>query len=173
MKKILITFLSILMFAGCSSIKQPDTVVQPLDYSDEDIKSIEIQKKRYKNSFPKLFRFNGISCKFEHSLEEVFGFIKRDYFAHEKEFRIIINVPDDRKKQLIDNGVYKYRPANGLIIPYLELKFDKMAVKGITISPTVHSDLAQRSMQDFLGDHGYSIAEIPDFIKRSEIPVRF
>lgn len=44
MKKILITFLSILMFAGCSSIKQPNTVVQPLDYSDEDIKSIEIQK---------------------------------------------------------------------------------------------------------------------------------
>ena len=100
-------------------------------------------------------------------------FIKRDCFRQEKEFRIVISVPDELLPKLTDKKVYKFRISNGVLVPYLELKFSKEVVKSLTISPTVKSDLVEQSIQDFIKYSGYNIEDFSKFIKHSEIPVRF
>ena len=47
------------------------------------------------------------------------------------------------------------------------------AVKSITISPTVQSDLVESSIRDFLQYCKYNAPDFSNFIKHSNIPVRF
>lgn len=58
-------------------------------------------------------------------------FIKRDCFNQESEFRIVISVPDELLDKLSEMGVYKFRAGNGILIPYIELKFSENAVKAL------------------------------------------
>ena len=130
-----------------------------------------IEKK--KNRVP-IFFYNGEKCRFEKNPSENYlYFIKRDCFRQEKEFRIVISVPDELLPKLTDKKVYKFRISNGVLVPYLELKFSKEVVKSLTISPTVKSDLVEQSIQDFIKYSGYNIEDFSKFIKHSEIPVRF
>ncbi len=122
-----------------------------------------------------VYRYNGKigRLKKDTSGSHLF-FIKRDCFSSEKELRIIITVPSDKFSSLKEHGIYKYRISNGLLIPYLELKFDPKSIKGITISPTTQSDLAGKSVQDFLRYCDFPTDKgMAEFIKKSKIPVRF
>lgn len=118
----------------------------------EEIQNMIVQEeKEIAKQIPLLFRYNGKECRFDRQFPTYFfAFIKKAYFAHEREFRFVIRVPKRKKQQLIDAKIYKYRQSNGLMIPYLDLQFSKDAVRGITVSPTVQSDLAEKSLVSFL-----------------------
>lgn len=71
-----------------------------------------------------IFFYNGKKCSFEKNPSgEYLYFIKRDCFKQEREFRIVISVPDERLAEMKANGVYKFRISNGILIPFLELNF--------------------------------------------------
>ena len=80
---------------------------------------------------------------------DVLYFMKRPCFYTEEEFRIVIQVPDSALKTLEENEKFKYRISNGMLIPYLELNFDVSNLAGITLSPTINGDLAERSITDY------------------------
>lgn len=121
-----------------------------------------------------IYFYDGEKCSFEkRSSSDYLYFIKRDCFKQEQEFRIVITVPDDHLAALKEKGVYKFRVANGILIPFLELTFSPDVVKSITISPTIQSDLVELSIQDFLKYCEFPIKNYSAFIKHSNVPVRF
>ena len=63
----------------------------------------------------------------------------------------------------------KYKVKNGVLVPYLELKFDKAAIEEITVGPLIEQDLAVKNLREFLEQRGYSDVDI----KVSEIPIRY
>ena len=131
------------------------------------------EKKQKLTNLP-IYFFNGENCKFG---KDVFGnyifFVKRDHFIQEQEFRIVITVPDKLLPKLKENGLYKFRISNGVLVPYLELAFSEDVVKSVTISPTVQSDLVEQSIQDFMNYCNYKVQDFSEFIKHSKVPVRF
>ena len=62
----------------------------------------------------------------------------------------------------------EYFVRKGVLVPYLEVPFNKNAVKSVTMSPIMEHDLAKISLEEFLHKNGYK-AEI----KTSKIPIRF
>lgn len=121
-----------------------------------------------------VYFYNGESCRFDRdNRENHLYFIKRDYFAHEQEFRIAITVPRSLLPRLRETGIYNFRISNGVLIPYIELAFSEDVVKSITISPTIYNDLIELSIQDFMKYCGYDITNFAEIIKHSKIPVRF
>ena len=55
------------------------------------------------------------------------------------------------------------------MIPYLELNFTPSAIQGLTISPTMQSDLAEQSIKDFLKYCDLSFEKTETFIKKSKV----
>ena len=121
-----------------------------------------------------IYFFDGSTCSFDKNpLGNYLCFIKRDCFEPEREFRIVVSVPDDQLQRLKDQGVYKFRISNGVIVPYLELSFSGEVIKSVTISPTIKSDLVELSIQDFATYCNLPVKDYSTFIKKSKIPVRF
>lgn len=88
---------------------------------------------------------------------------KMECFSHEQEVRMIYTASKEKKKDI------KYKVKNGVLVPYLELKFDKAAIQEITVGPLIEQDLAVKNLREFLEQRGY-----PDVdIKVSEIPIRY
>lgn len=133
----------------------------------------ETEKKKKLSDLP-IYFYDGETCSFDkNSSGNYLYFVKRDYFKQEREFRMVITVPDELLPGLKNEGVYKFRIGNGVLIPYIELKFTEEVVKSVTISPTVQSDLVEDSIQDFMHYCGYRIPDFSTFIKHSKVPVRF
>lgn len=131
------------------------------------------EKKQRFSDLP-IYFYNGKKCSFEkNSSGDYLYFIKRDCFRQEREFRIVISVPDERLSQMAKAGIYQFRISNGVLIPYLELNFSENVVKSLTISPTVQSDLVEQSIQDFMNYCECGIHDFSTFIKHSKVPVRF
>lgn len=140
---------------------------------DWEEKIIRSEKKQKLSELP-IYFYNGETCSFEkESSGGYLYFIKRDYFRQEKEFRIVISVPDELLPKLAKDNVYQFRISNGVLVPYLELKFSEDVVKSLTISPTVQSDLVEQSIQDFINYCDYGVQDFSTLIKRSKVPVRF
>lgn len=157
-----------------------------LFYSAAKIYSNEaLELKKWENEINKMsrdkkdidipvYKFDGDECKFKKDTSgNYLCFIKRDCFAPEKELRIVVTVPKSKLKELKDKEIYKYRISNGILIPYLELKFSHNAIKSLTISPTTQIDLAEQSLQDFLKYCEFNVEDYSKFIHKSNIPVRF
>ena len=141
--------------------------------SDLEKKVTDSEKKQKVDSLP-VYVYHGEQCSFEKAeFSDYLFFIKRDCFRQEREFRIVISVPDKLLDKFAEMGVYKFRAGSGILIPYIELKFSENAVKSITISPTVQSDLVESSVRDFLQYCKYNVPDFSNFIKHSNIPVRF
>ena len=135
---------------------------------------INQSEKKQKLSELPIYFYNGEKCSFEKNPSgDYLYFIKRDCFRQEKEFRIVISVPDELLSKLANENVYKFRVSNGVLVPYLELKFSEDVVKSLTISPTVQSDLVEQSIQDYMNYCNYGIQDFSTFIKHSKVPVRF
>lgn len=133
----------------------------------------DTEKKRKLIDLP-IYFYNGEKCNFEKNPPgDYLYFIKQDCFKQEREFRIVITVPDDRLTELKQKSAYKFRAGNGILIPFLELAFSPDVVKSITISPTVQSDLVELSIQDFLKYCDFEVEDYSKFIKHSNVPVRF
>lgn len=137
-------------------------------------KKIETTEKKRKLINLPIYFYNGEKCNFEKNPSgDYLFFIKRDCFKQEREFRIVITVPDDRLAKLKQESAYKFRTGNGILIPFLELTFSPDVVKSITISPTIQSDLVELSIQDFLKYCEFEVKDYSKFIRHSNVPVRF
>ena len=137
-------------------------------------KKVSDSEKAQKPDNLPVYIYHGEQCSFEKAeFSDYLFFIKRDCFRQESEFRIVISVPDGLLDKFTEIGVYKFRDGSGILIPYIELKFSENAVKSITISPTVQSDLVESSIWDFLQYCKYNVPDFSNFIKHSNIPVRF
>lgn len=133
----------------------------------------DTEKKKKLNNLP-IFFYNGQSCSFEKNPSgDYLYFIKRECFKQEREFRIVITIPDERLAAMKEKGVYKFRIGNGILVPFLELSFSAHVVKSITISPTVQSDLVELSIEDFLKYCEFEVKDWVTFIRHSNVPVRF
>lgn len=140
---------------------------------DWEEKISQIEKKQKHNNLP-IYFYNGEKCSFEKNPSgDYLYFIKRDCFRQEKEFRIVISVPDELLPKMAEENVYKFHVSNGVLVPFIELKFSEDVVKSLTISPTVQSDLVELSIQDFMEYCQYDIQDFSEFIKHSKVPVRF
>lgn len=66
-----------------------------------------------------------------------------------------------------------FRISNGMLIPYVEVSFkeNQDVVKGITISPTLKSNLVEKGLKDFVIAQKYKNLE--QNITRSKIPLRY
>lgn len=85
---------------------------------------------------------------------------KHEAFADEQECRIICTSPSP--------DFVLTRTKNGVIVPYLELSYDKDKVKSITCSPTLYQSPVEIGLNALLTANGVSTCEI----KRSVIPFR-
>ena len=144
--------------------------------STEDMKKeIDNLKKKQRQYKLPIYSFCGEEGEFGTNIspDDLLCFIKRNYFSHEKEFRIIITVPDELIPRLKEKGIYKFFARNGILVPYIELGFSENVIKSIMISPTMQSDLVEHSIQEFMEYHKYGIEDFSKFIKHSKIPVRF
>ena len=161
-----------LIVATGMSKKQTSGIDQSM-LSDLEKKVTDSEKKQKVDSLP-VYVYHGEQCSFEKAeFSDYLFFIKRDCFRQEREFRIVISVPDELLDKFAEMGVYKFRAGSGILIPYIELKFSENAVKSITISPTMQSDLVESSIRDFLQYCKYNVSDFSNFIKHSNIPVRF
>lgn len=155
------------------ALNNPSSKVEELSLKELEEKIVESEKKRKLDELP-IYFYNGEKCSFEKDVSgEYLYFIKREYFKQEREFRIVITVPDKHLKELREKGVYKFRIGNGILIPFLELNFSADVVKSITISPTAHSDLVESSIEDFLKYSKFEVKDYSKFIRHSNVPVRF
>lgn len=153
-------------------VKQSSNIDESaLKYWEEKITQSE--KKQKLSELP-IYFYNGEKCSFEKNPSgDYLYFIKRDCFRQEREFRIVISVPDKLLSKMAEEKVYNFRVSNGILVPYIELKFTEDVVKSITISPTVQSDLVELSIQDFVEYCKFDVKDFSEFIKHSKVPVRF
>ena len=93
---------------------------------------------------------------------------KLDYFSHEKEVRLVVQVFEKFK----DNVPVYYRNNVGFVVPYIQLNIDRAAVVEMTLGPSLGNDNQkehQRAVvQDMLTTHGYQAS-----VKCSDIPIRY
>lgn len=105
-------------------------------------------------------------------------FYKHPKFMHEKEYRFVIEISEDRLNRNVfsncfgennRNIKYEFRTRNGLIIPYLKVPMNKDTVSWITISPITEFGIAKTGVRELLGMSGFSGVQI----HQSNIPIRF
>lgn len=124
----------------------------------------------------KVLRYAGSEGTFRTChLPELVFFLKKDYFYAEKEFRIVINVPDDTIDKFIKEHQrkYQYRTNNGMLIPFLELDFDVDSIIGIKSSPTNNGELLEESIVEYCKYCSIDSDCFPEGISHSRIPLRF
>lgn len=105
------------------------------------------------------------------------AFFKNPSFKAEKEYRICIEIDDERLKKDKSHfsGThnrkmkYDYRTSNGLIVPYIAVEFEKEAVSTIHMSPMTEFQIAKESLREVLNDYHYDGVQI----WKSQIPIRF
>ena len=122
------------------------------------------------NKIPFVYTFNGLDCDFIQSSSELLCYIKRNYFSYEKEVRIVISMSSDKLSDLNEKGYIKTKVSKGIIVPYIEVKYNPAAIKSIMISPTLTIDIADLSVKDLLARNSY---EKQIDINHSIIPVRY
>ncbi len=138
---------------------------------DSHIKLIRQQRVDYIN-FGKMMIYQYIESRA--------AFYKHSKFAHEKEFRIVIEISEDcvpkNKEEALDffgldnENMYEgFCVKNGLIVPFMQVEIPKNAIKQITISPIMEYELAEKSINELLICSGIENVEI----LHSEIPIRF
>ena len=93
---------------------------------------------------------------------------KKDYFKHEEEVRIIIDVAKRELQRPI-----RYRESCGYIIPYIELKLEKEDVSYVNFGPLLRQERQMDNqiaiMEEMLKGNGYTLTHV-DY---SRIPIRY
>ena len=97
-------------------------------------------------------------------------FFKKPCFKVEEEYRIAIN------QRIGENGASikakrKFMERNGIFIPYIDLPFNKDAVEGITISPTLDYENTRNGVLSMTAKKYRNVNK--DNIVKSDIPVRY
>lgn len=101
-------------------------------------------------------------------------FFKKSCFSIENEFRVAISAyMDENTNQFVAlKEERKTVNRHGLNIPYVDIHFDKDALVGITLSPTLKPDDERDKILDMTGSNGYT-GVTGNSVFVSEIPVRF
>ena len=122
----------------------------------------------------RVLRYHGEEGDFQydHSLSIMY-FMKRPCFSNEKEFRIVVDLTNEAIRKLKKNKKYGFRQSNGVLLPYIELEFDISCITGITMSPTIKSDLAEKSIRKYCKYCGIDEENLDEKIEMSSIPVRY
>lgn len=93
---------------------------------------------------------------------------KLDYFSHEKEIRLFVNVFKKFKKDI----PVCYRNNAGFVVPYIELNIARSSVSQITLGPNLGSDEQKNHQRaivhEMLESRGYQA-----LVECSKIPVRY
>lgn len=93
---------------------------------------------------------------------------KQECFSYEQEVRIIVNVANKYR----DATFVRYRTNAGYIIPYIELKINKKALKSVTLGPFRGTEsqlsLQKKTLLQMLVSNQYDAD-----IKTSDVPVRY
>lgn len=97
---------------------------------------------------------------------------KHQAFSSEEEFRIVFKFSDKDFKKIENKKLMKFREINGIIVPFLDIGFDKKCVKGIRISPTQQDELVKESLRMVLDNNEYKHI-LNDKITVSDIPLRY
>lgn len=87
-------------------------------------------------------RAERIAACFEEYISIVAGFFKHPSFANEEEFRFVFKCYKDETRYPI-----KSRVLNGIIIPCIDLEFDREICEKITVSPAVNPATAQNGLR--------------------------
>lgn len=110
-------------------------------------------------------------------IESKGAFFKNTAFESENEFRIVIGIADARVHRQKDHYAGEnnkeikdeFTTKNGLIIPFLSVKFDYDAINNITISPITEFEIAKDSIRELLNKKSSNKIEI----NKSNLPIRF
>ena len=104
-------------------------------------------------------------------------FFKDKNFEHEKEYRILIMMSEacvSKDKTSFNNKFNKEIKLNfyermGILVPCLEVPFEKESIKSITIAPIMERTIALSGISEFLKVNEYKNVSV-DF---SKIPIRY
>ncbi len=104
-------------------------------------------------------------------------FYKDESFSDEKEYRIVIQYDVPVAGITLSSFLgannsrieYSYFERNGIIVPCLMVPLATDAVKQITMSPMLESQIASASIHDYLETNGYAGVSV----RQSSIPIRY
>lgn len=97
---------------------------------------------------------------------------KHQAFSSEEEFRIVFKVNDINDEKLKREKLIKFREMNGIMVPFLDIRFDKKCVRGIRISPTQQDELVKEGLRMILDNNEYEHI-LNEKISVSDIPLRY
>lgn len=97
------------------------------------------------------------------------AFFKNDKFSHEKEYRFVISINEDMLSDYNGHAMkFSFRINNGIVVPYIALKFNKSALKHVTLSPNAE-EISRESLIELCNMKGYRNVTVD----ASKIPIRF
>jgi hypothetical protein len=144
------------------------TEVIEVQYSEEDQMRhfrglLDAYRRGYAESSPKDYAFllaiDALRCasRFKHPC-----------FYGESEWRIVTSPGGDNFSDLF------FRPSARTVIPFVKVPSGKplgwkLPIVSVTIGPTLHQELSERSVRALLVAKGYSIQEVE--IKKSDLPL--
>lgn len=108
------------------------------------------------------------------------AFYKHPCFAHEKEFRIVVEInknliPHSEKEAEVKfgfNGIFEdFCTKNGLVIPFLNVPIENDAINNVTISPMTEFKIAKQSVLELFDKKKIKVDNYT--IRKSQIPIRF
>ena len=100
---------------------------------------------------------------------------KSEYFKHEEEVRIIVDIPKSTSDTTLGNDFFevKYRTNCGYIVPYIELKIPKEYLGCVTLGPLLCSEenkkIQESLLSDWLKTNGYNGTSTYS----SKVPIRY
>lgn len=97
---------------------------------------------------------------------------KHPSFSSEEEYRIVFSFEEEKFDEIKKTGLLKFRESNGVIVPFLDIHFDKLSVEGVKLSPTNKSELAKKGILMLLNNLDYINVE-ENNVTISNIPLRY
>ena len=95
---------------------------------------------------------------------------KSQFFAHEREIRLVLYVPIDLPKgeAAEDRLKIKYTSQKGYLIPYVDLVYKKELLGRITVGPLLEKEISIRTLETLKANYNYDFKIIT-----SNVPIRF
>lgn len=130
-------------------------------------------KEKLYNSYSKYGENDHKIDFFIHALAmfSIATYFKNESFKEEAEYRLTT-----LETSFIQKNLMMFREKNGVLIPYIEEKFDHNAIKSVWVGPMRDQDLAEKSIEMLFkslknGDGDLIYKEMPK-IKKSKIPYK-